>query len=40
MIRECSTFGEKKNAYCILVGWSEGGPHWEVKDAGGRVILG
>jgi hypothetical protein len=39
MGRACSTNGEWRNAYRILVGKPEVRNHWEVQDAGGWTIL-
>jgi hypothetical protein len=39
MSRTCSTNGEKRNAYRILVGKPEGKSHWEDQDVGGWTIL-
>jgi hypothetical protein len=39
MDRACSTNGEKRNAYRILVGKSEGKNHWEDQDVGGWTVL-
>jgi hypothetical protein len=36
----CSTNGEKRNAYKLLVGKPEGKSHQEDQDVGGRIILG
>jgi hypothetical protein len=39
MSRACSTNGEKRNAYRILVGTPEGKNHKEDQGVGGRIIL-
>jgi hypothetical protein len=39
MSRACSTNGEKRNIYRILVGKPEGKNHWEDQDVGGWKIL-
>jgi hypothetical protein len=39
MSRACSTHGEKRNAYRILVGKPEGKNHWEEPDIVRSVIL-
>jgi hypothetical protein len=39
MGKACSTNGEMKNAYRILVGKQEGKNHWEDKDVGEWTIL-
>jgi hypothetical protein len=39
MGRACSTNGEKRNAYRVLVGKTEVRDHWKDLDAGGWTIL-
>jgi hypothetical protein len=39
MGRACSTNGEKRNVYRVLVGKPEGKSHWEDQDVGGWIIL-
>jgi hypothetical protein len=39
MVRACSTNGEKRNAYRILVRNSKKRDHWEDHDVGGWTIL-
>jgi hypothetical protein len=39
MGRECSTHGEKRKAYRILVESQKQKDHWEDLDIGGRIIL-
>jgi hypothetical protein len=36
----CSTNGEKRSAYRLLVGKTEGKSYYEVQDVGGSIILG
>jgi hypothetical protein len=36
---ECSTNGEKRNAYRTLVGMAEERDYWEDQDVGGWTIL-
>jgi hypothetical protein len=40
MGRACSTNGENRNAYRILVAKPEERDHWEDRDVGGWTILG
>jgi hypothetical protein len=35
----CSTNGEKRNAYILLLRKPEGKSHWEDQDVGGWIIL-
>jgi hypothetical protein len=36
---ECGRYGEKRNAYSLLVGKTEGKDHLEDPGVGGRIML-